>query len=320
MEEFTPGKARFEQNRFLPSGYTIDELRAMEPDDLEQLCETDGLDFESVVRLLGVAHHYKGNHETEIPTPAFREDAVLKELVYAYVADEDLSLGAYDLDTIPREREKGIEFEALAYKKIDVMYQYAPGTEQRLAHEKEIYNLFKFSVLQNALANLDAAVKVGMTYVDALSHVHKHILKGGYFETNTPILGRVYERVARKFSPYRASLAASDKASLGKFSDLLGRHLRHETSAEEDAAVASIMRAAKGISNIGRTTTFDQVPPEFREMLPTLAKIVTESKPRNAMSPGAIQGSEVYEAGVYADNAYRKGGRPRRLNDELGHG
>ncbi len=307
-------KPRTERSQFLPSGYKIDELKGMEPDELERLCESEGLDFESVVRLLGVAHHYK-REAAEVIEPAFHPDQDFIDDVHGRFSG-GFELGADDLESIERNLAYGEECDSKAYKLLDIYEDSATPIARKRELKKEIYNLFKTSVLQEALRRLDVLLQSGKSYNTALLAVYQDYFVNNKYNTNVPILREVYDRMKWKFLPYSAGNTAEERKAIEGFVAILQKQANGEATDEDKAVVQKVIRAVKGVYQRGETTiTVDEV---YLPAIGPLADFYAKTRPKNVMSAGSVQGSEVYEAGVYADNAYSKGHRPRRYGDGLG--
>jgi len=240
----------------------------------------------------------------------------LEDIIDTY--GDEFSLGGYDLMSLERNMERGLQSEKRAYELIEELYNQNSDSdpEEKRSLRRKARGEFKEFVLQTALLSLDSKMTAGTDYKSAIIHVCEEVFGNGFRESNIAELSDVYQKLNEKFNPYRSDDIEKKKDVLQNFTSLVEPYISGSASEDDMALVRKLIRAAKGVYQRGTTTI--EVPAEYAVIVDELARLYKKTRPVNNLDAGSVQGSDVYEAGVYAGENYEKTQRPRRYGDGLG--
>lgn len=306
---------KFNHQPILPRGYTIDELKNMSPDELAKACEVDNLDSEQVLRLLGVSQVIKNEKSNFEVTPVHHDQLFLNRLEtrLEYLEPKIVKI---NLEDVPRAVFDSEKLEEDTFKMIEEYQSIewdAPDKEKVRREELKIKTIenFKQIFLQKGLALYDKLVAKRIPELGVRMEVVDMLLS----ELSTG--ENVYEKRLGldRALQYFGYDSGSQRELLAELAGVIKRVNDRSANVSEQIQLNKLIRAAKGVYSVGETTVNAGF---FSPLLRTIAEQYKISRPKNTMSAGAIQGSEIYEAGAYADNAYSKGHRPRRYGDGLG--
>lgn len=299
----------------LPRGYTITELKSMPQEELIAVCEIDGLNFGDVQKLLKVSQVIESK-QSKFEVTSVHPDQILLERLNSKLGTIEPKPIKIDLSRVKREVVDYVKEEEDAIQLVE-QYEAIPWNATQSAKvQKEnlkiqTLNIFTKIFLQKGLELYDKLISkqipessIRMEVVDMLL---SEVSRGE----------NVYDKVRGRDRAlaYFGYNTGSQKELLAEFSGVVKRVIDRKADVSEQIQLNKLLRSAKGIFSAGGTTVN---PGYFGPLLNIVADEYKISRPRNNMSAAAIQGSEIYEAGAYADNSYSRGHRPRRYGDGLG--
>lgn len=286
---------------FLPLGYTIDEIKAMDTDTLQQVCDEQNLDIDRVQELLDKSEHYPTASETPEDTPdTERPDLDLLKTMNRHLRDG--LRGEFDIKTIrktmlevrrpnipnPETHANGLvrhmEREKVAGKTDEELKPFGSG----------IHGFYFDAFREFGVKRYDELIAKKLTVYEAAQQLIKDLQTEYESKPHNQYLETGFKRAletfqdAMDFDEDRHALQTLFKKAIGSVA-----------TPEETQELNKVLRAAKGAYYRGGESTVSAG--KYDRFIAGLSKVYEENLPAKHMNPGSVAATEVFDVNSHTE-------------------
>jgi len=321
MEKFNSGQNRKETVRYLPEGYSANDLKQMDKDELIAICEKQGLDYVSVLNLLEKTTTVEPNVPPTIP---LAERKLHPDYQFINHIREISKNGQLDMERRVQFNFNNIQRDPSAIESSEIeAHELLKGLDdiedwkKRGDTSERITQLFKTHYLQKGLQVYDNHLRsTGLGFVsEAIAQRHAFALLSQEYNYRDNIYQR--QRGLKEALAYFGADVNSMKEVLYELNQMLTSYENGTATQEERNSLNRLMRAIKA-AYFGADTNIDAGV--YNVLIPSLADEYRKKVDPKRLRAATLQGGAIYDIGEYFGNSYVKNPRPRRYDDGLGHG
>lgn len=289
------------RERFLPAGYTIDELRALSDEVLQSVCDATGFDIESVKENLSKAtvvpsttHFDSGvdkesHHRDELLLKTFLAEVSKSAVEVSY----DLSEARTQVANIKKNDFSKKETLPQTEARMDGIVRLMKSTGDSPIYVSGVFGVYKAVFASLALEMFDTLIAEGKTTVEALTGA-RSVLKNKF--ENKPINSQwesAYTWAVDRF----ASVQKQNEIKID-FCDLIKRFLAKEATSDEVDRVNKILRAVKGLHSRGRDST-SSFPSKYSALKGELLECYQKTLQSTAPVGTTVTSADVFDANYH---------------------
>lgn len=293
-------KLKLNAERYLPLGYTVEELKAMDTGTLQQICDEQNLDVDRISILLDKSEHYPSAPETLEDTPNIeRPDIELLKDMDRYLRKRFRS--EFDIKSIRAELLKNripniTSFETHANSITNhIKQEEAKGSmRDSVVFRSGASGLYTLAFMEFGVNRYDELIAQKLTVYEAtqqlISDLHNKYADGQQNHFRQTGFNRALEKfhAAMNFDENRHNLQT-----------LIKKVIDQVATPEEVIEINKILQVVKGSYFRGGKSTLSAG--KYDDFVEELASIYENNLPTKHMNPGNVAGAEVFDVNTHAE-------------------